>query len=50
MKIKLGLDILKEIVEDGIKEIKSKLNFGRRQRVMSRDTLMVIEKYTGIFL
>ena len=48
MKIKLGLDILKEIVEDGIKEIKSKLNFGTRQRVMSRDTLMVIDKYRDL--
>ena len=50
MKIKLGLDILKEIVEDGIKEIKSKLNFGTRQRVMSRDTLMVTDKYRDLLV
>ena len=45
MKIPLSLAILKEIVEDGIKEIKSRLNFTKRQRVMKQDVLDKIHIY-----
>ena len=50
MKIKLSLDILKEIVEDGVKEMKSKMNFSRKQRAMLRDTLTVVYKYKDLIV
>ena len=50
MKIPLSLDTMKEIVEDGIKEIKSRLNFTKRQRVMKQDVLDKIHSYGDLLL
>ena len=50
MKIPLSLAILKEIVEDGIKEIKSRLNFTTRQRAMKQEVLDKIHSYRDLLL
>ena len=48
MKIALSLDILKEILDDGVKEMKSRLNFTSRQKSMLRKVLEVINKYKNL--
>ena len=50
MKIALGLDILKEVVNDGIKEMRSRLNFTKQQRAMTRAVLCVIYKYKDLLV
>ena len=45
MKILLSLDILVEILDDGTKEMMSRLNFTRHQRKMLKEVLKVITKY-----
>ena len=50
MKISLSLDILKEIVEDGIQEMKSRMNFSKRQRVMKSEVLNKVFKYKDLLV
>ena len=50
MKIELSLDSLKEIVDDGVKEMRSRRNFTRIQRAMSRAVLDVINKYRELLV
>ena len=50
MKIPLDLDILKGIVEDGVHEMKSRMNFTTRQRVMKCKVLDQIHKYRNLLV
>ena len=50
MKIALGLEILKEVVNDGIKEMRSRLNLTKQQRAMTRAVLDVIHNYKDLLV
>ena len=50
MKVPLILDILKEIVEDGVKEMKSRMNFTKRQRVMKCKVMDKVHKYRDLLV
>ena len=48
--ILLQLDILKDIVQDGMDEMKSKMNFSTRQRVIKKEVLNKLFKYKDLLV
>ena len=50
MKVVLSINVMKDIVEDGVKEMKSRMNFTTSQRLLKRKVLSEIFKYRDILV